>query len=154
MIHSISCIKESIKPLPRVINDNPIKNKYDRISNPRELLIPDHGRSSDLLHLMTPFPFMQKTVAWVSSSDFVWSLQQRVCSGFTPDSLFTTRHESDGWHHNQWQRYILLLKLTFLQIFFIRNISETSYEDTHKVRSDEEMRKAIEDHHKNGNCRS
>lgn len=127
MIHSISCIKESIKPLPRVINDNPIKNKYDRISNPRELLIPDHGRSSDLLHLMTPFPFMQKTVAWVSSSDFVWSLQQRVCSGFTPDSLFTTRHESDGWHHNQWQRYILLLKLTFLQILFypihIRDVS-------------------------------
>ena len=63
MIHSISCIKESIKPLPRVINDNPIKNKYDRISNPRELLIPDHGRASGLLHLMTPFPFMQKTVA-------------------------------------------------------------------------------------------
>ena len=57
----------------------------------------------------------------------LWNLQQWICSGFTPDSLFTTRHESDGWHHNQWQRYILLLKLTFLQILFypihIRDVS-------------------------------
>ena len=36
----------------------PIKNQYNRHSNPREHQVSDLGRSSDLLYLRTSFPFM------------------------------------------------------------------------------------------------
>ena len=51
----------------------------------------DIGRSSDLLRFQTPFPFRVETVDVSIVRKFRWSLQQRVCSGFSPDSLFTTR---------------------------------------------------------------
>ncbi len=56
----------------------------------------DIGRSSDLLRFQTPFPFRVETVDVSIVRKFRWSLQQRVCSGFSPDSLFTTFRKTKG----------------------------------------------------------
>ena len=44
------------------------------------------GRSSDLLHFRTSFPFLPEQCNELMSKAF-WSLQQRDCPGFSPDSL-------------------------------------------------------------------
>ena len=61
-------------------------------SNPRKLFnICYFGRSSDLLVRCATFPSRFAGTVDLSIARGFWlSLQQRVCSGFAPDSLFIT----------------------------------------------------------------
>jgi len=47
------------------------------------------GRFSDLLLLWMSFPFPQEQWKKYDPKIFGGALQQRVCSGFSPDSLFS-----------------------------------------------------------------
>ena len=77
-----------------ITNQRCILNKklHSSNSNPGKFQEFNFGRSSDLLHFPNALPIPPKRNSGFEycRKTFGGALQQRVCSGFTPDSLFTT----------------------------------------------------------------
>ena len=75
------------------------------------------GRSSDLLVRCATLPSRFAGTVDLSIARGFWlSLQQRVCSGFAPDSLFIVfSEEMETQHQNSMAKLILLTYFIYLQ---------------------------------------